>query len=76
MAGWLLKNVGTLTILDKGDLLNYVCMHRDPLSKINVLASARSSLHDQQMQYLLVVNSLHFIQWAQRVITADGVSIV
>jgi hypothetical protein len=58
----LLKNVGALTILNKGNLLNYVCVHWDPLSELDVLSSSRSSLHYQQVQSLLIFNPLNFIQ--------------
>lgn len=61
LASRLLKNVSALPILHVGNLLNYVWMHRDPLREVDMLPRSRTSLHDEQVQYLLIFDSLHLV---------------
>ena len=45
-AGRFLKNVGTLAVLYRSNLLYNICVNWDSFAKIDVLACAGSSLHD------------------------------
>lgn len=62
LAGRLLKNVSALAILHEGNLLNYIRMYRDPFPELDMLSSSRSSLHDEQVQNLLIFDPLHLVK--------------
>lgn len=62
LAGRLLKNVSALAILHEGNLLNYIRMYRDPFPELDMLSRSRSSLHDEQVQNLLIFDPLHLVK--------------
>ena len=75
VTGRFLEYENTLTVLNVGNLLNYVRMDSNLLNQIVVLSGSWSFIHDEKIEYLHVVHSLYFVYLAERITTADGVSV-